>query len=116
VVTGKIASSSMSPLISIVILNYNRENYLAKAIATVLAQTWQDIGFGNSWFDAIATNNYTALVGKPNGFTFTTNQPRAIINAGNLAVGMGQSLTLLGGKIFNTRLDPTDINIILCLD
>jgi hypothetical protein len=32
----------MSPLISIVIVNYNRENYLGEAIASVLAQTWQD--------------------------------------------------------------------------
>jgi len=66
------------------------------------ATTANGIGFGNSWFDAIATNNYTALVGKPNGFAFTTNQPGAIINAGNLGVGTGQSLTLLGGTVFNT--------------
>ena len=66
------------------------------------ATTANGIGFGNIWFDAIATNNYTALVGKPNGFAFTTNQPGAIINAGNLGVGAGQSLTLLGGTIINT--------------
>ncbi|MGI8499684.1 MAG: glycosyltransferase, partial [Hassallia sp.] len=51
------------------------------------ATTANGIGFGNIWFDAIATNNYTAMVGKPNGFAFTTNQPGAIINAGNLGVG-----------------------------
>ncbi len=66
------------------------------------ATTANGIGFGNIWFDAIATNNYTALVGKPNGFAFTTNQPGAIINAGNLGVGAGQSLTLLGGTVINT--------------
>ena len=32
----------MSPLISIVIVNYNREAYLEEAIASVLAQTWQN--------------------------------------------------------------------------
>ncbi|MEH1815627.1 MAG: glycosyltransferase family 2 protein, partial [Nostoc sp.] len=32
----------MSPLISIVIVNYNRESYLQEAIASVLTQTWQD--------------------------------------------------------------------------
>ena len=32
----------MSPLISIVIVNYNRESYLEEAIASVLTQTWQD--------------------------------------------------------------------------
>ncbi|MBD2604272.1 CHAT domain-containing protein [Scytonema hofmannii FACHB-248] len=66
------------------------------------ATTANGIGFGNLWFDAIANNNYTALVGKPNGFAFTTNQPGAIINAGNLGVGTGQNLTLLGGKVINT--------------
>jgi filamentous hemagglutinin family protein len=66
------------------------------------ATTANGIGFGNLWFDAIATNNYTTLVGKPNGFAFTTNQPGAIINAGNLGVGTGQSLTLLGGTVINT--------------
>jgi len=66
------------------------------------ATTANGIGFGNIWFDAIATNNYTALVGKPTGFAFTTNQPGAIINAGNLGVGTGQSLTLLGGTVINT--------------
>ena len=32
----------MSPLISIVITNYNRERYIGEAIASVLQQTWQD--------------------------------------------------------------------------
>jgi filamentous hemagglutinin family protein len=66
------------------------------------ATTANGIGFGNSWFNAIGNNDYTTLVGQPNGFAFTMSQPGAIINAGNLGVGVGQSLSLLGGTVVNT--------------
>ncbi len=66
------------------------------------ATTANAIGIGNNWFNAVGTNNYAALVGTPNSFAFTGLQPGAIINAGNLAVGTGQSLTLLGGTVINT--------------
>ncbi|MEH2215002.1 CHAT domain-containing protein [Nostoc sp.] len=64
--------------------------------------TANGIGFGSSWFNAIGVNDYNALVGNPNGFAFSTNQPGAIANAGNLVVGAGQNLNLLGGTIVNT--------------
>ncbi|MEH2193533.1 MAG: CHAT domain-containing protein [Nostoc sp.] len=64
--------------------------------------TANGIGFGSSWFNAIGVNNYAALVGNPNGFAFSMNQAGAIANAGNLAVGAGQNLTLLGGTVINT--------------
>ncbi|MEH1812440.1 MAG: CHAT domain-containing protein, partial [Nostoc sp.] len=64
--------------------------------------TANGIGFGSSWFNAIGVNDYNALVGNPNGFAFSTNQPGAIANAGNLAVGAGQNLNLLGGTVVNT--------------
>ncbi|AVH64570.1 CHAT domain-containing protein [Nostoc sp. 'Peltigera membranacea cyanobiont' N6] len=66
------------------------------------ATTANGIGFGSSWFNAIGVNDYAALVGNPNGFAFSMNQPGAIANAGNLAVGAGQNLTLLGGTVINT--------------
>ncbi|MEH2234977.1 CHAT domain-containing protein [Nostoc sp.] len=66
------------------------------------ATTANGIGFGSSWFNAIGVNDYTRLVGNPNGFGFSTNQPGAIVNAGNLAVGAGQNLNLLGGTVVNT--------------
>ncbi|NDJ20632.1 CHAT domain-containing protein [Nostoc sp. B(2019)] len=66
------------------------------------ATTANGIGFNNTWFNAIGANDYTALVGNPNGFAFTMSQPGAIVNAGNLGVGVGQSLTLLGGTVVNT--------------
>ncbi|MDZ8086265.1 MAG: glycosyltransferase, partial [Nostoc sp. DedQUE12b] len=64
--------------------------------------TANGIGFGSSWFNAIGVNDYNALVGNPTGFAFSTNQPGAIANAGNLVVGTGQNLNLLGGTVVNT--------------
>ncbi|MTJ07615.1 CHAT domain-containing protein [Anabaena sp. UHCC 0204] len=71
--------------------------------AAFTATTANGIEFANNqWFNAIGTNNYSNLLGNPTGFGFTTNQPGSIFNAGNLAVGEGQSLTLLGGTVMNT--------------
>lgn len=70
--------------------------------AAFTATTATGIGFGNQWFDGFGDNNYASLVGKPDAFAFATTQPGAIINAGNLAVASGQSLTLLGGTVVNT--------------
>ncbi|MHC5595838.1 MAG: CHAT domain-containing protein [Nostoc sp.] len=64
--------------------------------------TANGIGFGSSWFNAIGINDYANLVGNPNGFAFSSNQVGAIVNAGNLAVGAGQNLNLLGGNVVNT--------------
>jgi len=66
------------------------------------ATTANGIGIGNGWFNATGNNNYATLVGDPNQFAFTTIQPGAIINAGHLAVGAGQRITLLGGTVINT--------------
>ncbi|WP_204101793.1 MULTISPECIES: hypothetical protein, partial [Spirulina sp. CCY15215] len=60
-------------------------------------------GFGNNqWFNAFGENNYTELTGIPFQFAFDVSQPSAIINQGNLAVNVGQSLTLIGGTVINT--------------
>ncbi|MBD2740388.1 CHAT domain-containing protein [Coleofasciculus sp. FACHB-1120] len=66
------------------------------------ATTATGIGIGGNWFNAFDPNNYAALVGTPNLFAFTTSQPGSIINAGNLAVGEGKNLTLIGGTVINT--------------
>jgi filamentous hemagglutinin family protein len=71
--------------------------------ADFTATTATGIGFGDSqWFNATGANNYTALVGTPNAFAFSGNQPGAIVNAGQLAVGQGQNLALLGGTVVST--------------
>jgi filamentous hemagglutinin family protein len=70
--------------------------------AAFTATTATSIGLNGSWFNAIGANNYAALVGNPTSFAFALGQPGAIVNAGNLSVAAGQSLSLLGGTVVNT--------------
>ncbi|MEQ9552151.1 MAG: CHAT domain-containing protein [Coleofasciculus sp. G3-WIS-01] len=71
--------------------------------ADFIATTATGIGFGdNLWFNALGDNNYSQLIGDPNQFAFDLSQSGTIVNAGNLAVFPGQSLTLLGGTVINT--------------
>lgn len=67
-----------------------------------IATTANGIGFGANWFNASGTNNYEALSGNPSSYAFTVVQPGAVINAGNLAVGSGQQLALLGGTVVSS--------------
>jgi filamentous hemagglutinin family protein len=69
--------------------------------ASFTATTATSIGFGNNWFNATGVNDYAVLVGEPNTFAFLSSSPGTIVNAGNLAVGTGQNLTLLGGTVVN---------------
>ncbi|HEY9893515.1 MAG TPA: filamentous hemagglutinin N-terminal domain-containing protein, partial [Candidatus Sericytochromatia bacterium] len=69
--------------------------------ASFTATTATGIGFGSNRFNASGANNYQTLVGNPNAFAFTTSQPGAIVNAGNLSVPSG-NLTLLGGTVAST--------------
>jgi filamentous hemagglutinin family protein len=70
--------------------------------AAFTATTATGIGFDSGWFKASGWNNHAMLVGTPSVFAFTTSQPGAIINVGQLAVGQGQTLTLLGGTVMST--------------
>ncbi|HAG81172.1 MAG TPA: hypothetical protein DCL61_08340 [Cyanobacteria bacterium UBA12227] len=70
--------------------------------ASFTATTATGIRLGDDWFNASRSNNYAALVGTPNAFTFNTLQPGAIVNAGQLSVDSGENLTLLGGTVVNT--------------
>ncbi|MBW4695573.1 MAG: CHAT domain-containing protein [Lyngbya sp. HA4199-MV5] len=66
------------------------------------ATTANGMKFGDQWFSATGSNNYGALVGNPNAFAFTMNQPGTIVNAGDLAVAEGKQLALVGGAVVNT--------------
>ncbi|MFB2769529.1 CHAT domain-containing protein [Pelatocladus sp. BLCC-F211] len=66
------------------------------------ATTGNGIGFGSNWFNASGANNFQNLVGNPDAFSFSMAEPGAILNFGDLAVGQGQNLTLLGGTVVNT--------------
>lgn len=71
--------------------------------ADFTATTATGIGFEDGWFDAFGeAGSDSDWVGDPTGFRFATANPGAIANAGELAVGSGQSLTLLGGTVINT--------------
>lgn len=70
--------------------------------AAFTATTATAIGFGNAWFNTVGANNYAVLLGSPSHLRFSTPQPGAIVNTGNLTVGSGQSLSLIGGSVLNT--------------
>lgn len=70
--------------------------------ASFTATTASGIGFANGWFSAIGANDYPMLTGDPISYGFLLGQSGAIVNAGQLAVGEGQSLTLLGSTVINT--------------
>ncbi|NEP23140.1 CHAT domain-containing protein [Moorena sp. SIO3I6] len=67
--------------------------------ASFTATTATGIGFDGGWFNAIGSNDYASLVGKPNTFDFAVSQPGGIINLADLAVKEGQNLTLVGGTV-----------------
>ncbi|AFZ24102.1 hypothetical protein Cylst_1845 [Cylindrospermum stagnale PCC 7417] len=71
--------------------------------ASFTATTANGIGFGNNlWFNDVGNNNYADLIGTPSAFNFSTSQPGSIINFGNLEVGNGNNLNLLGGSVVST--------------
>ncbi|MEW6494458.1 MAG: glycosyltransferase, partial [Cyanobacteriota bacterium] len=70
--------------------------------ADFVATTATSIGIGNNWFNAAGTNDYAQLNGTPNAFAFTTPQPGSIVNSGNLAVGEGKNLAIVGGTVVST--------------
>ncbi|NER21448.1 MAG: CHAT domain-containing protein [Symploca sp. SIO1C2] len=71
--------------------------------ADFTATTATGIGFGgDNWFNAFGNNDYQKLVGTPSQFAFDLLQSGTIINAGDLAVGEGQNLSLLSGSVVNT--------------
>ncbi|PZV12566.1 MAG: hypothetical protein DCF22_12190 [Leptolyngbya sp.] len=69
--------------------------------AAFTATTANGVGFGDHWFNVVGSNDYSRLLGNPDAFAFTMPQPGVIANFGNLAVGTGQNLTLIGGTILN---------------
>ena len=61
------------------------------------------IGFGNGqWFKAVGSNDYQTLIGNPSQFAFDLANPGAIFNGGNLTVGEGKNISLIGGTVLNT--------------
>ncbi len=68
--------------------------------ADFIATTATAIGFGGDrWFEAWGPNQYADLLGQPSHFAFDLSQPAPLVNAGQLTVGAGQVLGLLGGAV-----------------
>jgi filamentous hemagglutinin family protein len=70
--------------------------------AAFTATTATGISFGDNLFNATGINDYTSLVGTPNGFVFNTPEPGSIVNTGTLEVNSGQNLSLIGGTVLST--------------
>jgi filamentous hemagglutinin family protein len=70
--------------------------------AAFTATTANGVAFGSQWFNALGQNDYASLNGPPTALGFTASRPGAIINAGNLSVGPGQALSLIGGTVVST--------------
>ncbi|MEQ8757255.1 MAG: CHAT domain-containing protein [Coleofasciculus sp. G1-WW12-02] len=70
--------------------------------AAFTATTATGISLGDNLFNATGINNYTSLVGEPNGFVFNTPEPGSIVNTGTLEVDSGQNLSLIGGTVVST--------------
>ncbi|MEO1180061.1 MAG: filamentous hemagglutinin N-terminal domain-containing protein, partial [Cyanobacteria bacterium J06636_28] len=66
------------------------------------ASTATGLSFGEDLLDVLGTNDYALLNGAPTSYLFGNEQASAVVNAGDLSVGPGQSLTLLGGQVINT--------------
>jgi len=71
--------------------------------ASFTTTTANQIGFGNNeYFSSTGNNNYADLIGNPNSFIFNTTPAGSIVNAGNLAVGNNQNISLIAGNTVNT--------------
>ncbi|MGB5967378.1 MAG: DUF4347 domain-containing protein, partial [Spirulinaceae cyanobacterium] len=65
------------------------------------ATTATRIGFGDGFFNAFGDNDFSQLTGSPTSFVFDS-QTGLIINEGNLEVGTGESLWLVGNSVIST--------------
>ncbi|MEM9766904.1 MAG: CHAT domain-containing protein [Cyanobacteria bacterium P01_D01_bin.71] len=66
------------------------------------ATTADQIEFVTGEFALVNSADYAALVGEPQSFRFSLEQPGSIVNAGQLAVSSGESVVLVGGQVLNT--------------
>ncbi|NES25070.1 MAG: filamentous hemagglutinin N-terminal domain-containing protein, partial [Symploca sp. SIO3E6] len=65
------------------------------------ATTATRIGFGEGFFNAYGENDFSNLAGNPTSFVFDT-ETGLILNEGDLEVGEGQSLWLIGNSVIST--------------
>ncbi|MBE7384543.1 MAG: filamentous hemagglutinin N-terminal domain-containing protein [Leptolyngbya sp. SIO1E4] len=78
------------------------ENAQLDLSGSFAATTASGISFAEGIFNAVGSDDYTQLIGTPTGFVFATDNPGAIVNAANLRVSPGESITLVGGQVIST--------------
>ncbi|MFK8182835.1 MAG: CHAT domain-containing protein [Phormidesmis sp.] len=66
------------------------------------ATTATGLEFGEEQLTGNSSNNYAALTGDVSAFRFDSQQTGAVVNLGDLNVGDGQSITLIGSTVVNT--------------
>ncbi|NEQ44835.1 MAG: filamentous hemagglutinin N-terminal domain-containing protein [Leptolyngbya sp. SIOISBB] len=65
------------------------------------AMTASGVLFDDALFNVLGPNNYSQFAGAPTGFTFA-GDGGAVVNAANLTVLPGESITLIGGQVIST--------------
>ncbi len=70
--------------------------------AAFTVTTASGIQLNNQWFSVHGNNQYELLTGSPSAFVFPQTAAGVIINAGDLSVGDGHNISLLGGTVVNT--------------
>ncbi|MBT9316907.1 CHAT domain-containing protein [Leptothoe spongobia] len=78
------------------------QNAILNLPASLMATSADGIGFGGSWFNALADNDYALLTGEPDALLFSNEQSGPLINTANLAVNPGETLALVGGSVVST--------------
>ncbi len=69
--------------------------------ASLIATGASGIGFGNDRFSAVGANDYQSLTGSPRALIFPEVPSGSVYNMGNLAVGEGHNLLLVGNSSMN---------------
>ena len=78
------------------------ENASLNVPGAFTATTANSIEFANGSFNAIGDIDLQGIIGNPTGLNFAQSNGGSIINAGDLGVDEGQSLSLVGSAVVNT--------------
>jgi len=66
------------------------------------ATTASGVLFDDTLFNVLGNDDFSQLTGTPTGFVFALNEAGAIVNAANLTVTAGETITLMGGQVIST--------------
>lgn len=77
------------------------ENASLNLPASLIATGANGIGFGRDRFSAVGASDYQSLIGSPRALIFSQTPSGPVYNMGNLAVGEGENLLLVGNSSMN---------------